>query len=364
MGAQGVTAPALKAAFLYNFANFAEWPADALAPGQRLSLCVVGDNAVADALEQTIKGRVIDDHELMVEVIKPDGPIRVVSICCTSAGLDGKPAGALLDSLKDTPIFTVSDVDSFAELGGVAQLILENGRMRFAVNVGAAHARGPQDQLEAAQPRNGSSRTNTMSSVKQWFRNLLDRAQADRDRCRDQYRLARRRLRRSSWPTTSRARASGSAATPVCSPTSSAPTAPRRWPSATPAAPSETLGAVAVNGHIMSAAIFSLDGTLFAHYDRASGSRLVCACPQSTRTSATSRPWQAFGGGTLLVARPIRSTAISSARSSSPPTSTEVARAAIRFVRIMALVLVGAALAIALASLASAARDLGAAAAA
>ena len=138
VGAQGVTAPALKAAFLYNFANFAEWPADALAPGQRLSLCVVGDNAVADALEHTIRGREVDNHELTVQVVKADGPIRSCHLLYVS-GLDKKQAGRLLDSLKNAAIFTVSDIDQFAERGGVAQLILENDRMRFAVNVDAAN---------------------------------------------------------------------------------------------------------------------------------------------------------------------------------------------------------------------------------
>jgi hypothetical protein len=137
VGMQGVTAPALKAAFLFNFANFAEWPADALAPGQRLSLCVVGDSAVADALERTIKGRGVDNHELIVGVIKTDGPIRSCHLLYVS-GLDKKQAGSLLDSLKNASIFTVSDGDQFAELGGVAQLILEHGRMRFVVNVDAA----------------------------------------------------------------------------------------------------------------------------------------------------------------------------------------------------------------------------------
>jgi hypothetical protein len=40
--------------------------------------------------------------------------------------------------VKDMPVFTVSDADNFAESGGVAQLILEKERMRFAVNVPAA----------------------------------------------------------------------------------------------------------------------------------------------------------------------------------------------------------------------------------
>ena len=137
-GAQDMTAHAAKAVFLYHFANFTEWPADALPPGQRLWLCVLGDNAVANALEQTVKGRAIDNHELAVTVINADGPIRSCHLLYVSR-LGGKQAGQLLDSLKNTSIFTSSDGDRFAEMGGVAQLVLKNGRMRFAVNVAAAH---------------------------------------------------------------------------------------------------------------------------------------------------------------------------------------------------------------------------------
>jgi len=137
IAAQGVTVPTLKAAFLYNFANFTEWPADALAPGQRLKLSVVGDTGVADALEQTIKGRGVDNHELSVEVVKADGPILMCHLLYVS-GLDAKKSTHLLDALNGTSVFTVGDGDRFAEMGGVAQLILENGRMRFAVNVDAA----------------------------------------------------------------------------------------------------------------------------------------------------------------------------------------------------------------------------------
>ena len=137
--AQGVTAPALKAAFLYNFANFTEWPADILAPRQRLSLCVIGDNAVADALEQTIKGRGVDNHELTVTVIKAaDDPILACHLLYVS-GFDAKRTDQLLFGLSGTSVFTVGDGDRFADAGGIAQLILENGRMRFVVNVGAAH---------------------------------------------------------------------------------------------------------------------------------------------------------------------------------------------------------------------------------
>ncbi len=135
--AQTATAATITSAFLYNFAKFTEWPSDTLAAGQRISLCVIGDNAVADALEQTIKGHAIEGHELTVELVKADGSLRSCHLLYVS-GLDAKRSLQLLESLKAAPVFTASDADKFAELGGVAQLTLENGRMRFAINVTAA----------------------------------------------------------------------------------------------------------------------------------------------------------------------------------------------------------------------------------
>jgi hypothetical protein len=134
--AEVVGATALKAAFLYNFAKFAEWPSDVLRPGDKLRLCVVGDNAVASALEQTINGRGVDNHELTVEIVKVDGPILLCHLLYVS-GLDATRARHLLDAVNGTSIFTVSDGDRFAAMGGVAQLVEENGRMRFVINVDA-----------------------------------------------------------------------------------------------------------------------------------------------------------------------------------------------------------------------------------
>jgi hypothetical protein len=135
--AQTAAAPALKAAFVYNFAKFTEWPADALAPGQRLSLCVVGDEAVADAIEQVIKGQTVGGHDLTLHVLKADGPIRTCHLLYVG-GLDAKGSRQLVASLQGAPVLTVSDSEKFAESGGVAQLILEKDRMRFAINVAAA----------------------------------------------------------------------------------------------------------------------------------------------------------------------------------------------------------------------------------
>jgi hypothetical protein len=131
------TAPALKAAFLYNFAKFATWPAATLASGQRLSLCVVGDDGVADALERTIRGYSIEDHELVVTVMGPEEPATACHLLYVSAS-HLKRAESVLASLKEAPVLTVSDAENFAESAGIAQLIVQRNQIRFAINAEAA----------------------------------------------------------------------------------------------------------------------------------------------------------------------------------------------------------------------------------
>jgi hypothetical protein len=135
--AQGVSGPALRAAFLFNFPKFSTWPSDALAPGQRLAMCVVGDAAVADALGQTIKGHAIEGHELTVTVLTTDESAAACHLLYVSAP-EIKRSAALMLSVKSASVFTVSDADGFAESGGVAQLIVEDKRIRFSINVAAA----------------------------------------------------------------------------------------------------------------------------------------------------------------------------------------------------------------------------------
>ena len=134
--AQEVSLPSLKAAFLSNFAKFAEWPVDALPAGRVFTFCVSGDKAVAAALERSIKEHP-GQEPMSVIVVAPDGPLSGCQIFYLG-GVNLRDASRTIDTLKGMPIFTVSDVDGFAEHGGVAQLRLEQGRMRFAINPAAA----------------------------------------------------------------------------------------------------------------------------------------------------------------------------------------------------------------------------------
>jgi len=133
--AQSASEPALKAAFIYNFAKFAEWPADA-APADPLTICVFGDAAIADALDETVKGRTVDGRKTVVVRVKPEG-FRGCHVLFLAGG-DAKRVQTMIDDLKNAPVLTVGDREQFAQSGGVAGLFVEQGRMRFAINVEAA----------------------------------------------------------------------------------------------------------------------------------------------------------------------------------------------------------------------------------
>ncbi len=126
-----------KAAFLVNFARFTTWPADTLPSGQPLTLCVVGDASISDALERAIDGRLVDGHEIAVRVVAASGALRACHVLYAS-GLDDAAAAPVLRAVEGAPVFTVGESHRFAQSGGVAQLILEGDRMRFAINVTAA----------------------------------------------------------------------------------------------------------------------------------------------------------------------------------------------------------------------------------
>jgi hypothetical protein len=135
-GAQTATAPELKAAFLYNFAKFTEWPPDVLPPGTPLVLCVASDSHVHEALEAITRGRDVEGHPVVVRKVDAREEFQSCHLLYVD-DLNTKRAGQLVERLKGAPVLSVSDFQRFAQLGGSAHLFVEDGRMRFAVNLEA-----------------------------------------------------------------------------------------------------------------------------------------------------------------------------------------------------------------------------------
>ena len=93
---------------------------------------------MAKALEEATAGRDVDGHPLTARSVDIEGPVQACHVVYVEDA-DGRRTLQLLERVKDKPILTVSDLNNFAQMGGVANLFIEGGKMRFAVNVDALH---------------------------------------------------------------------------------------------------------------------------------------------------------------------------------------------------------------------------------
>jgi hypothetical protein len=140
-GAQTATAPdvAVKAALIFNFAKFTEWPSQPA--GSRIAACVVGDDSVAAALVRIVGGQAIGGHPFDVSRPQESGTWKTCQVLFIAVAESGRAASGL-GGIRSVPVLTVSDSKGFAESGGIIELYVENDRMRFAINVDAAERAG------------------------------------------------------------------------------------------------------------------------------------------------------------------------------------------------------------------------------
>jgi hypothetical protein len=132
-----VTESSLKAAFIYSFAKFTEWPQDVLPSTATFSACVLGDGQIRDALERTVKGRLLLGRGISVSQVAPDGKLRSCHLLYVSRVTPAQMA-AIVAAVRGTPVLTISDVDDFVRQGGIAQMFVESGKMRFDLNLEVA----------------------------------------------------------------------------------------------------------------------------------------------------------------------------------------------------------------------------------
>ena len=134
--AQDVTAAALKAAYIYNFAKFTEWPAGVVLAAEPLALCVFGDTNVGEALKRAVKDRFLGGHpmavsDMAVATVRPQPACHVMYVSGVTAG----QAADVIAGVRDVPVLTLSDVDGFIERGGIAQFFFDKGQLRFTVQL-------------------------------------------------------------------------------------------------------------------------------------------------------------------------------------------------------------------------------------
>jgi len=128
----------MKAAFLYNFAKFVEWPPDTFkSAGAPIVGCVLGVSPFSSALERAANGRMIEDRKFLIRHISDLRQVAGCQILFVTA-TERRTPRAILKELKNRGILTVGEVDGFTSEGGVANFKLEGGRIRIQINLAAA----------------------------------------------------------------------------------------------------------------------------------------------------------------------------------------------------------------------------------
>jgi hypothetical protein len=135
---QAPTEYQIKAAFLYNFVKFVEWPPETL-PGNRapIVVAVLGKDPFGSALDDVILGKVVDGHPIQILRTNSMQDLKACQIAFISPS-EVKRLPEILVGLRGSSVLTVGEADHFAQLGGMIQFTLEGNKVRFAINVDAA----------------------------------------------------------------------------------------------------------------------------------------------------------------------------------------------------------------------------------
>jgi hypothetical protein len=132
----------VKAAFVYNFAKFVEWPAAAFPdPAAPVTICIVGADPFGAVLDDTVKGEQLEQHPLAVARYPDAPPPGACHLLFVSAS-EQRRYPALLSGVDGRRTLTIGDTISFLDAGGYFAFFLDNGRVRIAVNSDLAGTSG------------------------------------------------------------------------------------------------------------------------------------------------------------------------------------------------------------------------------
>ena len=123
----------VKAAIVYKITKFITWPQK----NQTLTLCIIGDGEVNYEL-QKINRKFSMGRRLSVTHKTHTAPLDKLCELVYIHNTDNKTTQLVVQKLKGLPVLTISDVDQFAEKGGIVGLYRSGSRIRFAINRGSA----------------------------------------------------------------------------------------------------------------------------------------------------------------------------------------------------------------------------------
>jgi len=129
----------VKAAYLYNFAKFIDWPGNAL--GEQDEPFVIGvldDVGFARSLDATVRGKTVASRAVKIRRLgwaKEEDRTKLSECHILYIGQGARHRlGEILAVLEEQPVLVISDIPDFATEGGMIGFVLEQGRIVFEIN--------------------------------------------------------------------------------------------------------------------------------------------------------------------------------------------------------------------------------------
>ena len=132
----------IKAAFVYNFAQFVQWPSAAFTnASQPFEIGILGDNPFGKSLEETVKGETIKGRQIILVESSRIEKLAGCQILFVSKAASSH-AEEIFQKLDSKPVLTVSEDPGFLQHGGIINLYREGSKVRFEINQDAAEKNG------------------------------------------------------------------------------------------------------------------------------------------------------------------------------------------------------------------------------
>ena len=130
----------VKAVFLFNFAQFVDWPAESFPSSDApFVIGVLGEDPFGPQLDDVVRGEHAQGHRIVIERYRNVGEIRNCNILFIGS-TETAHLSEILAALKGRSVLTVSDADPAGPRGVMIRLVNENNRIRLRIDVAAAKA--------------------------------------------------------------------------------------------------------------------------------------------------------------------------------------------------------------------------------
>jgi len=144
----------VKAAYLYKFAGFVEWPEGSFTrPDSPVVIGVVGSDGLAEQLEAAVAGRTANGRPLQVKRLRRGDSVAGLHMLFVSSALDKSSAQEWLNACRGQLVLTISDAEDGQAWGSIINFVVVDDRLRFEVALkyaAAARLRISARMLQAA----------------------------------------------------------------------------------------------------------------------------------------------------------------------------------------------------------------------